>query len=89
MDEYDRFFKMLNTCPRLAPLWDQENRKMKPDFEKAIAGMSSGEKAMARFYAGVWLGRNDYGFDLIAAMHTLDEANRRIILDWVIKPVFP
>jgi hypothetical protein len=32
MTEYDRFFKMLDTYPRIAGLWDRENRSL--DIER-------------------------------------------------------
>lgn len=88
MTEYDRFFQMLDTCPRLANLWDRENRSMDIErFEKKLKLMSSGERHLAKFFAGVWLGENKYDFDLLEAVHVLSD--RKIISDWIKNPFFP
>ena len=90
MNKYDLFFQMLKKCPRIAYLWDRETRELDVErFEKDVKGMSSGEIHLAKFFAGVWLNNNRYGFDLIAAMQVLDTNNRRIISDWIEHPVFP
>jgi len=88
MTEYDRFFKMLDTCPRIAGLWDRENRSLDVErFEKELKLMSSGERHLAKFFVGVWLGDNRYGFDLIEAVHALSD--RGVISDWIENPFFP
>ena len=88
MTEYDRFFKMLDTCPRLTDLWDRENQSMDVErFEKELGLMSSGEAHLARFFAGVWLGDNKYGFDLLEAVHVLSD--RTAISAWIENPFFP
>lgn len=88
MTEYDHFFKMLDKSPRIAGFWDRENRSLDIErFEKELKLMSSGERYLAKFLAGVWLGDNRYGFDLIEAVHVLSD--RKIISDWIENPVFP
>lgn len=88
MNEYERFFKMLDKTPRIAGLWDRENRSLDVErFEKELRLMSSGESHLARFFAGIWLGENRYDFDLIEAVHVLSD--RKIISDWIENPVFP
>lgn len=90
MNNYDRFFEMLNQIPRIQKIWNKNTKKMDvPLFEKELKLMSSGECHMARFMAGVWLGRNTYEFDLIEAIAILDLPCKRIISDWIAEPFFP
>jgi hypothetical protein len=88
MTEYDRFFKMLDTYPRIAGLWDRENRSLDIEhFEKELKLMSSGERHLAKFFAGIWFGDNRYGFDPIEAVHALSD--RGVISNWIENPFFP
>jgi len=88
MNEQDRFFKMLDKCPRIAGLWDRDRRELDIErFEKEIRLMSSGEAHLARFFAGIWLNENRYDFDLIEAVHVLSD--RGLISDWIENPFFP
>lgn len=89
-NEYERFWEMLDKCPRISGLWNRETRALDVErLENELGGLSSGEAYMARFLAGVWLNKDDYGFNLIGAMHTLDNGNRQIIIDWLNEPFFP
>lgn len=90
MNKSDRFFQMLNKCPRITYLWDKETQELDVErFERDVKGMSSGEIHLAKFFAGVWFNNNRYGFDLIAAMQVLDTNNQRIISAWIEHPFFP
>lgn len=44
---------------------------------------------MAKFFAGVWLGENQFGFDLFEAARTLEPTDTNLIIDWLNNPTFP
>lgn len=91
MNNYDRFFEMLNKVPAIADLWDVKRRSLKlEEFEQALGVMSSGEAQMAKFFASVWFHHNeDYGFDLVHAVSQIDLNERRLIVEWIAKPFYP
>ena len=86
-----RFFLMLNHVPRIAELWDIENRELKVEsFEKALGVMSSGEIHIAKFFAAVWFHDNQrYGFDLIDAVSSIDSEHSKLIIEWISDPFWP
>lgn len=86
-----RFYALLDRCPRIRHLWDKERAEIKVDlFEKELGVMSSGEVHLAKFMASVWFGDNQrYGFDLADAVACMDSKERQIILEWVADPFWP
>lgn len=89
-DVYQKFWDMLDQCPRLSGLWDRERQDLDIErLDQEIRLMSSGEVHLAKFLAGVWLGQNQYGFDAIEAMHTLSPDTRKVVADWMADPFFP
>lgn len=77
-------------APQLKGLWDWEDRRVSLDaVERYIAVASHGEAIMCRFFVGVWLGRNDMGFDLIEAAAVLDKGQREVISLWMASPRWP
>lgn len=90
MTNHERFFQLLDNCPRISRLWDRNRKELNIEqLEKELKVMSSGEIHLAKFFAGIWLNHNKYGFDLIAAMDVLDANNRRLIASWIESPFFP
>ncbi len=51
--------------------------------------MSSGERALARFFAGVWLGNNQFNFDVIEHIHDFDLKAMAVFHNWAIDPYIP
>lgn len=91
MDSTERFFNMINKVPAVATLWDKDKRQLKTKaFEEALNVFSSGEITMALFFAAVWLHSNQqYGFDVVRAVDTLDNEKRAIIIAWLMDPFYP
>lgn len=88
--EQRQFKKLLNDFPRLASFWNFENRDCNLQaLEKAIPTMSHGEQIMAKFFVAVWLGENQFDFDMIDAAASLDDTHRQLIINWLSNPVFP
>ncbi|MCU7927519.1 MAG: hypothetical protein KZQ97_13890 [Candidatus Thiodiazotropha sp. (ex Dulcina madagascariensis)] len=88
---HQRFYAMLDRCPRISHLWDRERAEIKIDlFESELGVMSPGEVHLAKFMASVWFGDNHrYGFDLADAVACMDSRERQIILEWVADPFWP
>jgi len=88
--EQRQFKQLLDNYPSLTPFWNFGTRDCNLQaLESALPAMSHGEQIMARFFVAVWLGENQFGFDLIDASATLDDAYRQIIIDWLSNPIFP
>ena len=88
--EQQHFKQLLDGFPSLTIFWDFESRDCHLQaLEQAIPAMSHGEQIMTRFFVAVWLGENKFDFDLIDAAATLDDAHRKLIVDWLTNPVFP
>lgn len=86
----DRFFADLAKVPRISGHWNKEKRELKVSaFEADIGVMSSGEAHLAKFFAGVWLGQNQYSFDAIEAAAALDAAEMELITTWMKSPYWP
>ena len=86
-----RFFNMLNRVPRIKSLWDEQKKELKiEEFESQLCVMSSGEIAMAKFFASLWFHNNNkYGFDLVDAIALIDLSERKLIIDWIENPFWP
>lgn len=85
-----RRFKALAVSTKLSHYWDFEKRDCDLQaIEKATGTLSHGEAIMLRFLTAVWLGENQFQFDLIDAVKTLDEHHTGIIQAWIADPFFP
>jgi hypothetical protein len=70
--------------------FDLEKRQINIEFAKqSIGSLSHGEQIMLKFFAMVWLHRNELEFDFLEAAQTLDGDNREIISDWIKNPLWP
>lgn len=83
--------EMVDRCPRVASLWDRKSNSLNVElFEEELDVMSSSERAMAQFFASVWFHNNTlYGFDLSDVASKLDLEDRKIIIDWISRPMYP
>lgn len=91
MNSNEKFFDLLESAPRSAILWDKTSKSLNTDaFERALGVMSHGEVQMAKFFAAVWFNNNDqYGFDIVDAVSSLDAADRELIAEWIVNPFWP
>lgn len=88
--EQRQFKQMLDRYPRFIAYWDFNDRSVDLDaVNREIGVMSSGEQLMLQFFVSVWCGDNELGFDLIDAAKSLDDSDRKVIVDWLTNPVFP
>lgn len=84
------YFWMEQHAPQLMGLWDWNGRSVNlAAVESYISTASHGEAIMCRFFVGVWLGRNDHGFNMIAAAGVLDQGQRAVIAEWLMSPLWP
>lgn len=88
---HERFFKMLDRVPRIKHLWNKHNGKIdQKAFEAELSVMSSGEVQIAKFLASLWFHDNTrYGFDLVDAVASIDENEKKLIIDWMSNPFWP
>ena len=91
MTDKELFFEMIEQIPSIAQLFDKEKSALRvSDFESALLFMSSGEVHMAKFFVSVWFNNNSrYGFDLVDALSVVNEAWRKIIINWISDPFYP
>ena len=76
--------------PDLLKLFDFDKREIKAaEVEQYLKTASSGEKQVARFILGLWLGNNEYDFDLFDAVGTLSDNNVNVIREWLADPFWP
>lgn len=88
-NEHARFAQMLEHQP-ISHFWDWSNGTCRvADAKEAMKSMSKGERMMAAFFIGLWLGENKLKFDLLEAARRLDGGNRSIILHWLENPFWP
>lgn len=88
--EQRQFKQMLESYPLLVPYWDFDKRECDIDrLREALGTLSHGEAIMARFLAGVWLGKNALAFDMIDAVKSLDDVQLQVIIKWSSNPAFP
>ncbi len=87
----DRFESWLaKNAPYLSLLWDFERHELSLSMvDSYLATASHGQASMCRFAAGVWLGRNDYQFDMINAAGVLDDEQKAAIAEWFTSPFWP
>lgn len=77
-------------APQLKLLWDWEEESLSLEaVERYLVTASHGEAAMCRFAVGVWMGRNEQGFNLIEAAEVLDKEQRDAIATWLVSPFWP
>lgn len=88
-----RFFELLDAssvASSIEPFFDREKRQLRLEMlESQIGVLSHGEQLMLQFFAGLWLNKNQFEFDLFDAASTLDESNRSVISEWLEEPFWP
>ena len=87
-----RFRDLLEQVSYLQPYWTWDGAEPQcqiDDIQSAMDAWSHGERIMAQFMVGLWGHTNKFEFDLFEAAGTLDEANRKIISDWIKDPFWP
>ncbi len=86
-----RFQQMLGKyTPYLLTLWDWDRAELKQDMARRyLATASHGEAVMCRFAIAVWLGQNDFQFDLIDAAGALERDQRLVVAAWLVDPFWP
>lgn len=88
--EQARFKTMLSKYPQLLGYWDFAKRECDLEgLKESLSVLSHGEQIMARFFVGLWLGENQFDFDLFDATRSLDDQHLQVILNWLNDPVFP
>lgn len=86
----ERFFKLLDAYPAVAACWDRDDSSLNIDrADRFIRVCSSGERAMLQFFAGLWIGENEYEFDLFKSVKYLDDRELKVIQDWIADPFYP
>lgn len=87
----EKFFNLLEKAPRIRNLWDKKTRSLNVNsFEEQLGVMSSGEVAVAKFFASVWFNDNKkYGFDLVDVVSRIDVPERKLIIEWMCNPFWP
>lgn len=87
----DRFERWLvKNAPYLSLLWDFEKHDLSLAMvDSYLATASHGQAIMCRFAAGVWLGSNEYQFDMINAAGVLDDEQKAAIAAWFTSPFWP
>lgn len=77
-------FWLKSNAPQLQSLLNWDDRCVDVDaVESYLATASPAEAIMCRFFVGVFLGRNDMGFNLIEAAEVLDKGQREVISLWL------
>jgi hypothetical protein len=85
-----RFFNLLHRYPQIEVYWDHSTATCQTErLKQAMGSLSHGEAVMARFFAGVWFGSNELGFDLIDAVGLLEEKERSLVASWFAEPFWP
>ncbi|OEJ67184.1 hypothetical protein BEN30_10445 [Magnetovibrio blakemorei] len=79
--------------PRLSVFWDHnEHQMLVEDLVNELGVLSSGEAAMAQFFAAVWRWKNDnddLDFDIVDCWSKLDREERTIVGNWLNAPLYP
>lgn len=84
------FAALLKGYPKLVQFWDFDTGCMNAEgLKRSMQSMSHGEQVLAKFFACLWLGQNDWNFDLFEATSVLDRRNMRTIQDWIDDPFWP
>lgn len=85
-----RFAAMLAKAPYLAGLWDMSRAEYDQERVDRFLGVASrGEAIMARFFLGVWCGKNTFDFDFTDAAAVLDSDKMQIVTGWMSAPFWP
>lgn len=88
--EQRQFKVMLSSQPRLEAYFDFKTRQLDLEaLDKDMASLSHGEKMMAQFLAGVWLGEDRYTFNFFGAVEVLDHDSLSVISSWMNEPYWP
>ncbi|ENN6236926.1 hypothetical protein AB9W54_004311 [Salmonella enterica] len=91
--EQYRFYELVSAYPRIAALWDWEEKALHLEAVKLeLDVMSSGERALTRFFACLWYGHNQANlvpFDIVSEISSLDAGERTLIAEWVADPFWP
>lgn len=86
------FFTMLakvgRRMPAIESLWTKDGLDLE-EAKKYMGVASSGETVMLKFMIGVWMGFNEFGFNLIDAVRILGEEDRAIIAEYCRNPIRP
>lgn len=86
------FMTLVYYVPYLVPFWDIHTRDLNTHafdaFLQAVATPNN-QEIMGRFMASVWLGANDYNFDITDAAVYLAPHEIAIITQWLNKPFWP
>ncbi|XOV81276.1 MAG: hypothetical protein ACFHVJ_10075 [Aestuariibacter sp.] len=81
---------VLKDMPYLSALFDLESMQYKPEkVDEFFDVASQGQKIMAQFVLGVWLGDNKFNFDFTEAAAHLNEKEIQIVTGWMKKPFWP
>lgn len=89
-DEQRRFKDLIAAYPTLSQYWDFTIPEcLLPELSQALRVVSHGEKIMAQFFVGIWLGNNSKGFDLLEAAAVLGTDDKQVISDWLHDPFWP
>jgi len=89
MDRYKEFEQLLSYYPFAKRYFDFNERVCDLEGIRSGAGLSSGERIVCQFLAGVWSGENVCDFDFIQAVGTLSDTWLEPILVWARKPCWP
>lgn len=86
----DKFFKLLDDFDFAKKYWSKSRNEVDLDLIKSdLPLLSSGEASFVKFLAGVWLGRNELGFDYIGDMRKLKDSLLEAYQGWVKDPFYP
>lgn len=90
-DTQTAFYLLLSRdAPFLMQLFDFQERECNLErANKYISQASQGEAIMAKFFVGVWCGKDVLNFDFVEAIKDLDRSNINIITKWMQSPIWP
>lgn len=90
INEQQHFFKILDFFPKITIYWDKSNGNLDIQrLEHDLNILSSGESALARFLGGVWLGNNQFNFDIFSHPKSFNEKEMKVFKDWINNPFYP
>ena len=92
-DSQRRFFNLLDHYPRLASIWNREEREYDPDeAARTLEVCSPGEAVTLKSLLTIWRGnagkKGEFEIDL-AGLAIIDPANCRPLLGWLANPFWP
>ena len=84
-----KFALLIEPYPWLSRFWDWHKKSCNIEaLEKAMGGMSHGERILAQFFLSLWT-RENHGFDMLEAASTLDCEECVMISAWLTEPFWP